>query len=54
MRLFKPEITEILSKALQKKTAFRKKSTHEYYEAILYEYSNVLYYYVYIDQHIRS
>ena len=54
LRLFKPEITEILSKALQKKTAFRKKSTHEYYEAILYEYSNVLYYYVYIDQHIRS
>lgn len=54
LRLFKPEIAECLSKALKKKTAFKKKSTHDYYEAILYEYSNVLYYYVYIDQHIRS
>ena len=54
LRLFKPEIAESLSKALKKKTAFKKKSTHDYYEAILYEYSNVLYYYVYIDQHIRS
>ena len=54
LRLFKPEIAESLSKTLKKKTAFKKKSTHDYYEAILYEYSNVLYYYVYIDQHIRS
>ena len=54
LRLFKPEIAECLSKALKKKAAFKKKSTHDYYEAILYEYSNVLYYYVYIDQHIRS
>ena len=54
LRLFKPEIAESLSKTLKKKTAFKKKSTHDYYEAILYEYSNVLYYYVYIDQHIRT
>jgi len=54
LRLFKPALAESLSKTLQKKTTLKKKSTHEYYEAILYEYANVLYYYVYIDQHIRS
>ena len=54
LRLFKPGIIDGYAKLIQKKSSFRKKTTREYYEAILYEYSNVLYYYVYIDQHIRS
>ena len=54
LRLFKPGLVESFSKVLHKKTTFKKRTTKEYYEAILYEYSNVLYYYVYIDQHIRS
>ena len=54
LRCFKPEILEYFKKETSIQELLSKPIYKEYYEDILCLYSNVLYYYVYIDHHIRT
>ena len=54
LRCFKPEILNYFKKKNSITELFSNDISRRYYEEILCLYSNVLYYYVYIDQHIRK